>query len=133
MYAAGLIGALALLVLCLKSVDAPVHDTSALIDRFIGRPDVAESHEVFVHAPADVVFDVAQNVELLSIPIVQSIIRLRERLFRIRSVPRTGPKGLVAETRALGWGVLAYRPGRELVMGAVTQPWVGNVKFSSIP
>lgn len=42
-------------------------------------------------------------------------------------------KGLLAETHALGWGVLAHRPGRELVMGAATQPWKADVEFTSIP
>jgi hypothetical protein len=42
-------------------------------------------------------------------------------------------RGLVAVTKALGWGVLAERPGREIVMGAVTQPWKANVEFRSLP
>jgi hypothetical protein len=36
---------------------------------------------------------------------------------------------LVGQTLRLGWGVLAEEPGRELVMGAVTQPWKGAVTF----
>jgi hypothetical protein len=35
----------------------------------------------------------------------------------------------VALTRSIGWGVLAEVPGREIVMGAVTQPWKANVVF----
>jgi hypothetical protein len=29
----------------------------------------------------------------------------------------------------IGWGVLAEVPGREIVMGAVTQPWLADVRF----
>ena len=32
----------------------------------------------------------------------------------------TRPKGLLAQTTLLGWGVLAEKPGREIVVGAVT-------------
>jgi hypothetical protein len=105
----------------------------SLIDAFMDKPDVSESHETVVHAPADVVLDVAENLDLLSIPAINAIFRLRERLFGLESKPRSGPRGLVAETTALGWGVLAHRHGREIVMGAVTQPWIGEVKFRPVP
>jgi hypothetical protein len=36
---------------------------------------------------------------------------------------------LLELTKSLGWGVLAEVPGREVVMGAVTQPWKANVVF----
>ena len=36
-------------------------------------------------------------------------------------------------TKALGWGVLAEEPGHEIVMGAVTRPWNGNVVFRGLP
>jgi hypothetical protein len=35
--------------------------------------------------------------------------------------------------RAIGWGVLAEIPGREVVMGAVTQPWMADVVFRPLP
>jgi hypothetical protein len=33
----------------------------------------------------------------------------------------------------LGWGVLAHRQDREIVMGAAVQPWEADVKFRAIP
>jgi hypothetical protein len=36
-------------------------------------------------------------------------------------------------TEALGWGVLAQVPGREIVMGAVTRPWEADVTFRALP
>lgn len=35
--------------------------------------------------------------------------------------------------KALGWGMLAEIPDREIVAGAVTQPWKANVVFRSLP
>jgi hypothetical protein len=105
----------------------------SLIDAFMDKADVFESHETVVRAPAHVVLDVAEHFDLLSIPPINAIFRLRELVFGVHSKPRTGPRGLVAETTALGWGQLANRPGREIVMGAITQPWRGEVKFRAIP
>jgi hypothetical protein len=39
----------------------------------------------------------------------------------------------VALTTALGWRVLAEIPGREIVLGAVTQPWMPNPVFRGLP
>jgi hypothetical protein len=105
----------------------------SLIDEFMEKADVSECHETVVRAPAHLVLDVAEHFDLLSIPAIHAIFRLRELVFGVQSRPRTGPRGLVAETTALGWGQLANRPAREIVMGAVTQPWLGDVKFRAIP
>jgi hypothetical protein len=43
------------------------------------------------------------------------------------------PQGFIAETMSLGWGVLAHRQGREIVMGAAVQPWKADVEFHAIP
>jgi hypothetical protein len=40
--------------------------------------------------------------------------------------------GLLAQMKSLGWGVLAEIPGREIVMGAVTQPWKAEVVFRAV-
>jgi hypothetical protein len=42
------------------------------------------------------------------------------------------PQGLVAETKRLGWGELARRPAREVVLGAATQPWQADVTFKPV-
>src|SRR5437868_14406297 len=105
--------------------DVSFQPSGALIDRFMPTADISESHEIVIEAPAATVFEVAENLDLQSIPIVHAIFWVRAKLFRVKVPERRWAKGLVAETLALGWGVLAYRPGRELVMGAVRQPWVG--------
>jgi hypothetical protein len=101
------------------------------IDRFVPFADIREKHETLVRAPAALVFRVAERFELQSIPLVRCIFWLRAKLMRARHEPLR--KGLVEETLRMGWGRLSYTPGRELVMGAVTQPWMGNVVFRAIP
>ncbi len=51
------------------------------------------------------------------------IFKARELL--LRSAPDESPQQhrLIDQMTALGWGVLAETPGREIVMGAVTEPW----------
>jgi len=105
-----------------------------LIERFIPLSDVAEKHEMLVRAPAALVFDVARSFDLQSLPLVRAIFRARAWLMgAARPASDAFAKGLVAETTALGWAVLAERPGRELVMGAVTRPWQGDVTFTPVP
>ena len=84
------------------------------------------------HAPADLVMDVAANFDLQSLPLVKAIFRLRELVMgAARTAPRV-PQGVLEETRALGWGLLAEVPGRLIVCGAVCQPWLADVKFSPV-
>jgi hypothetical protein len=104
----------------------------SVLDHFIPRPFVRERYEITVNAPADIVFETACDFDLLSIPIVRAIFRLRAVLMRAARPPRHWT-GLVAETRALGWGALLQAPDRLHVAGAVCQPWIGNVVFTPIP
>jgi hypothetical protein len=103
-----------------------------LIDRFVPRPDHGGRHEILVRAPAGLVFDAACEADMQSQPLVRAIFRLRALLLRADRAPRPR-RGLLDETVSLGWGALALRPGRELVMGAVTRPWEANVVFTPLP
>ena len=102
------------------------------IERFIPAWDIRTCHQIIVQAPADMAFAVAEHFDLQSIPLVRAIFWLRGKIMRASSSPPRRPAGLVEETKKLGWGELARRPGRELVMGAVTQPWLANVKFTPV-
>jgi hypothetical protein len=82
--------------------------------------------------PADVTFATACDMSMADSRIVRSIFRSREILLGARHREAALPRGLVAESRALGWRVLAEVPGREIVMGAVTQPWAANVVFRGL-
>lgn len=48
----------------------------------------------------------------------------------LKTKPQSRP--LLEKVQALGWGVLAEEPGREIILGAVTQPWVANVRFEGL-
>lgn len=105
----------------------------ALAEIFIPKPDVSKVHEIVIDAPAEVVLDVAEHFDLASVPGIRFLFKLRELLFRARPKPRPVMKSLVSETASLGWVRLAHNPGRELVMGAVAQPWMADVEFRSVP
>lgn len=106
----------------------------SVVDRFIPCPDVSERHEVLVHAPAALVFDVAAHFDLQSLPLVRAIFWLRTALMRSKAASRWSPTGgLVSETTAMGWGTLASEPGRLHVAGAVAEPWLPDVRFRPIP
>lgn len=109
-----------------------LEDADALLDRFMPRYDVAERHHVRVVAPADVTLAAAADMNLQQSGLVRAIFRTRELVMRSRTVQQTAPQGLLAQVKALGWGVLAETPGREIVMGAVTQPWKADVVFRTV-
>lgn len=66
-------------------------------------------------------------------PLTRAIFRTREVVLGASPDDRTRPRGLLAAMRSFGWGVLAEQPEREIVVGAVTQPWEANVTFRSLP
>lgn len=102
------------------------------LERFIPHYDVRERFETTIRASPDVVMDVAAHFDLQSRPAVKAIFWLRDKVTRAaRSAPRK-PQGILEETRALGWGLLAEQPGRFVVCGAICQPWLPNVRFSAI-
>jgi hypothetical protein len=105
----------------------------ALLDRFMPVYDVAERHHISVGAPADVTFAAACETDLQQSAIVRAIFRAREVILGSEPDAAVRPRGLLAVTKSLGWGVLAEVPGREVVMGAVTQPWKADVVFRPLP
>jgi hypothetical protein len=64
---------------------------------------------------------------------VSAIFKTRELVLRAIPDERPQPRGVLAATLALGWGVLAEVPDREVVVGAVTKPWEANVTFHALP
>jgi len=95
--------------------------------------EVAERHAIHVAAPADVTLAAAIESDLQQSAIVRGIFKAREVILGAEpdAVPR--PRGLLDELTSLGWRVLAERPGREIVGGAVTQPGKANVVFRGVP
>jgi hypothetical protein len=113
--------------------ERPPHDE--LLDRFISNPEVDEYHQLTVDAPAAITFAAAKGMDLQASPIVRAIFWLRAVPAMLRGQPsrRQGPRGLLEETLALGFGVLAEIPDREIVVGTYTQPWHQQVTFHPLP
>jgi hypothetical protein len=109
------------------------HERDDLLDRFIPAYEVVERHHLRVAAPAAVTLAAAREQDLLRLPLVGAIIKAREIVLRATPDDRPQPRGLVAAVQALGWGILAEIPDRELVVGAVTKPWEPNVTFRALP
>ena len=66
------------------------------------------------------------------VPAVFALRSLPGRLLRRPSPPP--PAGTcLAQALAIGWVILEEAPGRELVAGAVTQPWQSVVTFQGLP
>jgi hypothetical protein len=74
----------------------------------------------------------AVDADVQQSAIVRGIFSARALVLGADSAARK-PIGIVAEMKSLGWTVLAEVPGREMVFGAVTQPWKANVVFRGVP
>lgn len=109
------------------------HQPDEWLDRFMPAYDVVERHHIRVAAPAAVTFAAAREQDLMRAPLVHAIFKARELVLRATPDQRPQPRGLLAAMLALGWGVLAEVPDREIVVGAVTKPWEPNVTFQALP
>jgi hypothetical protein len=103
-----------------------------LLDRFMPTYEVREYHEIRVAAPVDIAYAATRAMDINRSPVVRGIFRARQLALGADD-DAAPPRPLLEETRALGWGILAEEPGREIVMGAVTQPWLANVRFEGLP
>jgi hypothetical protein len=108
-------------------------EADALLDRFMPEYEVAERHHIRVAAPAAITFAAACEQDLMDVPLVRAIFKAREIVLGSEPDTVARPRGLLALTKSLGWGVLADVPGQEVVMGAVTQPWYADVVFRPLP
>lgn len=104
----------------------------SLLGRFLPEYEVREYHQTKVAAPADLTFAVARELDIQRSGLVTAIFKGRELLMGSESTKREQSKDFLSDVLALGWRVLAEEPGRELVMGAVTQPWNADVKFRGL-
>jgi hypothetical protein len=111
----------------------PAYDErDSLLDAFMADPDVAERHRIRIDAPPDVVLAAAKNADMQRAVLVRAIFRARELVLGASPGAATRPRGLLATLESLGWRVLAERPGRELVVGAATRPWMADVVFRGL-
>jgi hypothetical protein len=111
----------------------PAQDADPQLDRFMPTCDVVERHRIAVAAPAGATMAAALDTDLEQSPIIRAIIRTRALVLGATPQIAARPHGLLAQMQAIGWGVLSHEPGREVVVGAVAQPWLANVVFRAIP
>jgi hypothetical protein len=108
-------------------------ETDPLLDQFMPEYEVADCHQISVDARVEPTFAAAINLDLQQSAIIRAIFRGRELILGTEQPKAVLPPPLLEWAKALGWGVLAEVPGREVVMGAVTRPWEANVVFRAIP
>ena len=105
-----------------------------LLDRFMPEYDVRERHQTRVAAPAGVTFAAASELALHRSPLIRGLFRARQLLMGGTVPPARVPDvPFLDEVVALGWRMLAVEPERQVVVGAVTQPWVADVVFRGLP
>ena len=109
--------------------EASPEEQDELLDRFMPKYEVVERHQIHIAAPADITFAAACEMDLMQSPIIRAIFRTRELVLGSEPDTAAHPRGVLAFTKSLGWNVLMEAPGREIVMGTVTQPWNPNVVF----
>lgn len=112
---------------------AATADQDPLLDRFMPSYDIADRRSLRVHAPAETTLEAASQINLQQSSVIDGIFKARQVILRGEPEDKHQPLGLVAQAKTWGWGLLAETPGREMVFGAVTQPWAANVVFRALP
>ena len=110
---------------------APPAFADPLLDQYLPRYDVVERHQIHIDAPADLVYAAARDMDLRKSLLTRAIFETRSLVLGAERGEQHS-RGLLAEMMALGWGALAERPGREIVMGAICRPWEANVAFQPL-
>ena len=108
-------------------------DADPLLDGVMPAYDVVERHHVNVAAPASITFASASEIDLQGSAVVRAIFRAREVVMGGTPDTTPRPRAGLDFAKSIGWAVLAERPGQEIVMGAVTQPWLADAVFRPLP
>jgi hypothetical protein len=105
------------------------------LDQLMPQYEVRERHAVSVSAPAEIAFSAARGVSFQDSRIARTIFALRALPERLRGAHRAQParRPLLEEVTVLGWRELVEAPGRQVIMGAVAQPWKQEVLFRGLP
>jgi hypothetical protein len=102
-------------------------------EQFVPDYEVVELFRRRVHAPAPLTLSVARSTSLTSSALIRGIFRARELMMRSHIDKPFPAGGVVDQMLTLGWSMLDSAPRREIVLGAVTQPWRGDVVFRALP
>ncbi|HEY7509692.1 MAG TPA: hypothetical protein VIG50_05525 [Vicinamibacteria bacterium] len=112
---------------------APTTPAMTALNRFLPAFDIRERHRVRVRAPVEATYAAAVALDLGRSRMVRAIFRARALAMRAKGDPALPAGTLLDVTQGMGWRVLAERPGREIVLGAVTRPWDADVRFRGLP
>ena len=102
-----------------------------LIDSFAPNPDAVETHSIVIKAPRETVYRVLKTADLGQSFIIKSLLALRSLpgfIARPCAMPRR--RQITLQTLMdSGFGLLAEKPGEEIVLGITGRFWrpVGNV------
>jgi hypothetical protein len=106
--------------------------TDPLLDSFMPKYEVAETHQTEVAAPAALTYETACELDLLDSRIAGALFKARE--FILGSPPEEEPRPALRprQFQAIGWRILADT-GHQFVMGGVIQPWRKDATFLGVP
>ena len=107
-------------------------EDDSMLDRFMPAYEIVERHHITVDAPAAITLAEASEQDLMSNPVIRAIFMARAIVLGSRKETRSLPTQLLPLVRSIGWRVLAENCGREIVVGAVTQPWEADVTFHGL-
>lgn len=100
-----------------------------LLDRYLPRYDVTETHAVVVNADTDLTWQAVQRSDLSRSAVVHMLLELRslpnrlQRILKKRPSENARPPLTLDDMERAGFAQLGERPGREIVFGTVVQPW----------
>jgi hypothetical protein len=114
-----------------KARESPDTSSGTNLDRFIPTGEVEERHKSVVLAPASVAFRAMSHLIISESRVIRAIFRLREFLLGAKA-NNVVTLGLVDQARRWGWGILMEEQGREIIFGAVTQPWLAKPVFRAL-
>ncbi len=102
-----------------------------LIDSFAPRPDAVETHSIVINAPRQTVYRVLRTADLGESVIIKSLLALRS-IPGLIARPCAMPRNRKITLQTLfdsGFGLLAEKPGEEIVLGVTGRFWrpTGNV------
>ena len=115
------------------ATQATGEESDPLLDGVMPDYEIVERHHVRVAAPVGVTFAAANAIDFERSAIARAIFKARELVMGSHATATTPSGSFLTQMQAIGWGELARTPGREVVMGAVTQPWLADVVFHPLP
>jgi hypothetical protein len=108
-----------------------------LIDSFAPLPDAVETHSIVINAPREIVYRALRTADLGSSFIIKSLLAVRSIpgfIARPCAMPRN--RKITLQTLIdSGFGLLAEKPGEEVVLGVTGRFWrpVGNLSRFNRP